>query len=235
MGSTQAAIHNLRKGILPPQSGKENPHYFDDGAMARAVPIGIICAGEPEKAARMVEIDASVTNSEDGVWAAQAIAVALSMLCTGTNIDEAISSADQYLPKSSWIRRVVEEARKISEKSDTLFSILPDLQKGIVNREYSYGNVAPETLALAFVIVRLSSNNFGNAVTAACGFAKSGMTMPSIVGALMGGMQSTPFASESWLSVIKTLKGISIPSFAGKDYLSLVEQISNLAGEKVVQ
>jgi ADP-ribosylglycohydrolase len=232
--STQAALQNLRNGILPPQSGKENPHYFDDGAMARAVPIGIICAGQPDKAAHFAKIDASVTNSEDGIWAAQAMAVAIGEVCSGKNITDAINTACQYLPEASWIRRTVDEAMKLSEKSDSIFYILPEIQNTIVNREYSYGNVAPETLALTFIIAKLHGNNFETAVTTASSFAKSGETLPAMVGGLVGGMQTTSFAGENWLDAIGTLKGICIPSFAGKNYLTLTEQISNLAGQKIL-
>lgn len=232
--STQAALQNIRNGILPPQSGKENPHYFDDGAMSRAVPIGIICSGQPDTAARLAEIDASVTNSEDGVWAAQAMAVAISSVCFGKNVSEAINTAFQYLPKSSWIRRTVDDAMKLTEKSDSVFSILPEFSNNIVNREYSYGNVAPETLALTFIIAKLHGNNFEAAVTTASSFAKSGETLPAMVGALVGGMHATSIASESWLNAIGTLKGISIPSFAGKNYITLTEQISNFAGQKIL-
>jgi len=42
-------------------------------------------------------------------------------------------------------------------------------------------------------------------------------------------MQPTKIASESWLNAISKLKGICIPSFAGKNYLSLVGQLSNLS------
>ena len=231
--STQAALHNLRNGILPPQSGKENPHYFDDGAMARAVPIGILYAGQPDKAARLAEIDASVTNSEDGIWAAQAMAVAISEVCSGENITDAINTAHHYLPESSWIRRTVDEAMTIAQKSDSIFSILPKLHNTIVNREYSYGNVAPETLALTFVIAQLHGNNFESAVTTASSFAKSGETLPAMVGALVGAMQSTSFASESWMNSIGTLKGICIPPFAGTNYIAIVDQLSILSGQKI--
>ena len=231
--STQAALHNLRNGIRPPQSGKQNPHYFDDGAMARAIPIGIICAGQPDKAAHLTEIDATVTNSEDGVWAAQAIAVAISLVCSGENFIDAMSSAYQYLPESSWIRRTVDEAMIITEKSTSIFSILPEIQSKIVNREYSYGNVAPETLALTFIIVRLHGDNFETAVTTAASFAKSGESLPAMVGALSGAIQLKPIASDTWLDAIGTLKGICIPNFAGKNYLNIIEQISKYAGKKI--
>jgi len=231
--SVQAALHNLRNGILPPQSGKENPHYFDDGGMARAAPIGILCAGEPDKAALLAEIDASVTNSEDGVWAAQAMAVAICFVCSGKNIDDAIDSARQYLPEFSWIRRTVDKAMKLSQNSESIFPILPEIYNNIVNREYSYGNVAPETLALTFIIAQLHGNNFETAVMTACSFAKSGETLPAMVGALAGAMNSSTIASEHWLNAVGSLKGICIPTLAGKNYITLTEQLANLAGEKI--
>jgi len=231
--STQAALNNLRNGIKPPQSGKQNPHYFDDGAMSRAVPIGIICAGQPETAAHFAKMDASVTNSEDGIWAAQAIAVAISLVCFGANINEAINEAYKYLPETSWIRRTVDEAMKITENSDSIFSILPEIQNNIINREYSYGNVAPETLALTFIVAKLHGKDFEKAITSAACFAKSGETLPAMVGALTGAMQSKSFVSDNWLSAIGTLKGICIPGFVEKNYLKIVEELSNQAGRKI--
>lgn len=230
--STQAAISNFKKGLKPPQTGKQNPHYFDDGAMIRAVPIGVICSGHPEEAARLAEIDASVTNSEDGIWAAQAIASSVSLICAGQNIKEAIYTAYQYLPESSWMKRVVDEAMNLAEKSDSVFSILPELQNRIVNREYSYGNIAPETLALTLVIAKLLGDDFEKAISTSACFAKSGETLPAIVGALVGAIQKQSFISSLWLASIEKLKGISIPNFAGKNYLNIVEELSNQAGQK---
>ena len=230
--STQAAINNLKRGLKPPQTGKQNPHYFDDGAMIRAVPIGIICSGHPEEAARLAEIDASVTNSEDGIWAAQAIASAISLICTGRSSGEAINAAYQYLPESSWIKRVVDEAMHLAVKSDSIFSILPELQNRIVNREYSYGNIAPETLALTLVIAKLHGDDFEKAISTSVCFAKSGETLPAIVGALVGAIQAQNIVSNYWLASIEKLKGISIPNYAEKSYLNIVEELSNQAGQK---
>lgn len=230
--STQAAISNFKRGLKPPETGKQNPHYFDDGAMIRAVPIGIICSGHPEEAACLAEIDASVTNSEDGIWAAQAIASAISLICAGRSRSEAINAAYQYLPESSWIKRVVDEAMHLAEKSDSVFSILPELQNRIVNREYSYGNIAPETLALTLVIVKLHGDDFEKAISTSVCFAKSGETVPAIVGALVGAIQAQNIVSNYWLASIEKLKGISIPNFAEKNYLNIVEELSNQAGQK---
>ncbi len=231
--ATQAALHNIRNGMSSPRSGKENPHYFDDGAMTRAVPIGVYCAGQPERAAFLAETDASVSNSEDGVWAAQAMAVAISLVCAGENITEAIKNACRYLPESSWVRRVVNEAVTISQQGGSVFSLIPLLHDNIVNREYSYGNVAPETLALTFVIGQLCGNNFETAVMTASCFAKSGETLPAMVGALTGAQHETVIAGDVWLQAITSLQGICIPSLAGKNFISLTEQLANKADQKL--
>ncbi len=223
--STQAALSNLRKGMKPPHSGRENPHYFDDGAVCRAVPIGVFCAGNPEKAAQMAALDASVTNAEDGVWAAQAFAAAISLACVGKDLTEIFDTSFQFLPSSSLIRRKVDEAFAIANKGGSLFSMLPELQNATINREYSYGNAAPETLALTFVIVKLARHDFENAVTTAASLAKTADSLPATVGALVGAMNSEVIASESWLAAITTLKGICIPSFAGANYLELTDQL----------
>jgi ADP-ribosylglycohydrolase len=106
--STHAAIENLRRGILPPFSGRDNPHYFDDGSMCRAVPIGIACAGNPALAASATRIDAAVTNFEDGIWTACAVAAAVSIACAGGDRQSVIDAALNALPTDSWSRLFVE-------------------------------------------------------------------------------------------------------------------------------
>lgn len=233
--STQAALNNLRKGILPPRSGRENPHYFDDGALSRAVPLGIFCAGNAEKAAQMASLDASVTNAEDGVWAAQAFAAAISLACVGKDANEILDASLQFLPQSSLIRRKVDDALALADDGGSLFSILPKLQNTLINREYSYGNAAPETLALTFVIAKMIGHDFELAVTSAASFAKTADSLPATVGALVGAMSSGlrprrgEIASKSWRAAITTLKGICIPSLAGTKFLELTDRFVDAA------
>lgn len=226
--STQSAIRNIKNGIMPPRSGRENPHYFDDGAMSRSVPIGLLFASQPEEAVRFTNIDASVTNCEDGVWGAEALAAAISLVCSGEDIESSIEKAIIYLPESSWIRRTVEETFTIIEHCSSVFELIPVLQEKIVNREYSYGNVAAETLALTFAISKKHDKNFENSIGVACSFAKSSETLPAMVGALVGATHSDTIAGEYWLKSIRTLKGICIPSLKEVDYLSLIDQLINL-------
>ncbi len=229
--STQAALSNLRKGIKPPRSGRENPHYFDDGAVARAVPVGIFCTGNPVKAAQLAALDASVTNAEDGVWAAQSMAVAVSLACSGKDVDETLSESIQVLPQSSLVRRKVDDALALTRECGSLFSVLPKVQNAIVNREYSYGNAAPETLALAFVITKMMGLDFERAITTAASFAKTADSLPAMVGALVGAMNPGVIASDDWLAAVRNLKGICIPTLKGTDFLELSNRLIDAAIE----
>jgi ADP-ribosylglycohydrolase len=113
--SIQGALHNFREGLQPPVTGRDNPHYFDDGACSRAVVIGIAFPGRSQEAAMSAEIDGEVTNAFDGLWAAQAVAAALAAACGGASLEEALAAALQVLPQDSWVKRVSEEALRGGE------------------------------------------------------------------------------------------------------------------------
>jgi len=227
--STQAALTNLRRGLRPPICGHDNPHYFDDGACARAVPIGVVCAGNPERAAKLAAIDACVTNAEDGLWAAQAMAAAVSVACAGGTAKEAVDAALAPLPSQSWIQRTAAKAMSLCEGTTSLFEAIPILADEIVNREYSYGTAAPETLALTLAITTLAKNDFASAVMAATAIAKTADSVPALVGALCGALSEQEIAGERWLQSVRMLRGICLPHLAGKDFLQMAESLADLA------
>ena len=221
--STRTALENIRKGVMPPFSGSDNPHYFDDGSLCRAVPIGIAYAGKPDQASRAAAIDASVTNSEDGVWVAQSLAAAVGAACAGESVRSVIDAALGSLPESSWSRRTVEQALRISRQDGPVMALVPSLHE-ILNREYSDGCVGPETLALSLAIASKTSDRFDEAVGAALAFAKGADAVPAIVGAIVGAMAPGTPVTAQWEHALKSLKGICLPMLAGRDYLKLVDE-----------
>lgn len=233
--SLQAALANLRQGKLPPQTGRDNPHYFDDGAVCRAVPIGIICAGQSSAAAEMAGLEACVTNAEDGLWAAQAMAAAISVACVGAGLDAVIATAMSQLPDNSWIKRSVTEALQFCRNDQETFDIFPRLSESIINREYSYGSVTPETLALTLVIIKLCKADFKSAVLAAAAFAKTADSVPAMVGALTGAMTTQEIILPDWRERFRELQGICVPTLAGINYVELSEQLADLARRKMPQ
>jgi ADP-ribosylglycohydrolase len=218
--STQSALENLRNGILPPSSGRDNPHYFDDGAACRAVPIGIAYAGNPGAAASAAMLDASVTNFEDGVWIAGAIAAALSAACAGEPSDSLIEVALEVLPEGSWSRRTAKKALALVDGRVSSLALVP-LLDSIVNKEYSDGCVGPESLALSLALVRYFGKRFDEAVAVSALFAKSADAVPAIVGAITGALSPEALVLEQWSQW--TMLGICIPKLTGMDYLEAVD------------
>jgi ADP-ribosylglycohydrolase len=221
--STVAALDNLRRGLLPPVSGHDHPHYFDDGAACRSVPIGIAHTGNPEAAASAAETDAAVTNAEDGVWAARAIASAVSVACAGGTAREAVASAASALPPKSWIARTVSGALSSTSGEKGLLSVLPVLHE-VLTREYSDGSAAPETLAITLAIVTRASDNLSEGVMAAASLAKGADSIPSLVGALCAALGDGDPVGVSWEESLRTLRGVALPGMSGVDYHDLVSR-----------
>ena len=225
----QATLENLRKGKSAPACGYDNPHYFDDGALPRAVPIGIANAGNPRKAADAAAIDAQITNAEDGLWAAKAMAAAISAACGGHSSESVITHARVELPENSWIQRTVQHALSLCEASSSTFELILQLHGAIINREYNYGNIAPETMALLLAIVRHTQGEFEAAVMMATTFAKTADSVPALAGALCGAMTNRAILSPICQERLRSLHGICIPALAGVNFIALVEQLAGLA------
>ena len=221
--STEAALANLRRGVMPPSSGRDNPHYFDDGAACRGVPIAIAYAGEPALASEAAAIDASVTNYEDGVLVARAIAAAISAACAGESLVAVIDRAVAELPKGSWSGRTVDDALRVCQGDAPFLALFP-LLHGILNREYSDGSVGPETLALTLAIVSRLGNDFSGAIAASTMFAKGADSVPALVGAIAGALSPGTVIPEQWKTNLSPLLGICLPSLAGRNYVDLVDE-----------
>lgn len=232
--SIQGALHNLRKGLLPPITGMDNAHYFDDSACMRAIPIGVLFQDNVERIMEGVTLDGSITNSRDGLWAAQAVGVAIGQLCSGQDVKTTLQHAQKVLPEGSWTARSVKQAMELvgSEGTKSSFSLVPKLDR-MINKEYSYGGAAPELVALAFALTLLVEGDFELGIMHALAFPKLADSLPALVGALCGATNDKENClDEDWIDAIRELKGICLPSLAGKDYLSLVAELVALGMQR---
>ena len=216
--STHVALANLRKGLAPPVSGHDNPHYFDDGACARAVPFGVRFAGDPARAAQHAAAEAHVTNAAEGVEAARAVAAGISVACAGGSASDSVAAARAELPPGGWCDRTVAAALALDASSTVGLAF--GLAKAVVNPEYNYGTTAPETLAVALALTVHVGGDFGRGVTAATAVPKAADAAAPLVGAFcgaLGGEVAWPDASPHQLA------GLCLPRLKGVDYLNLVD------------
>ena len=213
--SERAALDNLARGIVPPASGNDNPLHYEDAAVPRAVPIGLYCAGQAERACELAQLDAQITNAEDGIYAAQAMAIAIALIADGASLNQALDRAREQFPADSWIAHVDGVVQDCLQQATTPEDLALLLNKNIINTVYSYGSVAPETLPSAFAITVICNGDLHRAVTLANTLTKAADSITAMVGALCGCYQGVDVISPLWRDSLAECKGVCLPFMNG--------------------
>lgn len=223
--SERAAMENLRRGLLPPGTGNDNPQHYDDSAAVRAVISGIAEAGDPINAAHLAQMDAEITNAEDGITAARAMAVALSLLVNGAAIADAFAGARAEFPAESWIAHNDRIARECLAESSSPLELALHLTRRLINTVYTFGNVAPETIPAALAICEATGGDLPYAVLVANAIPKAADSLPALVGALCGAMCGAKGVPPAWRDAVNEVRGVCVPSLAGTRLDTIARQL----------
>ena len=203
---TRIALGNLSRGLRPPQSGHDNPHYFDDLAMVRA----LAAIDDPIAVAK----DAHVTHDLEGVDCALAVAALFRALDEGETGDAAVARAVDRLPAGGWPHRLAVRALEVAGAPCSPLDRALRLGTEVADWIYSYPVAAPETLAvlLAHVAAATSAEDL---LLGAMSTGRSGTTLAALVGAA-----AVARFGEDWIPEALTLEaplpGIGVPAFAGR-------------------
>jgi ADP-ribosylglycohydrolase len=222
----RSSIINAKAGLTPPATGNDNPAHFDDGAVARAVPVGIRHAGDPDLAARVATRLAEITHADDGVWAAAAMAASVAAAMSGANATDTIAAGVSRIPEGSWLSRTMTRALDLSAAAETPLDLIADLNDQVANASYSFGTIAPETLASAFAVVAKTGGDLVTAVPLAGMVAKQSDSMPAMVGALTGAMSGAGALPSRWLEKVDLLRGHCLPYLAGKSLVAIADELA---------
>ena len=230
--SERASIVNARRGLRSPETGNDNPAHFDDGAVARAVPAGIRLPGQPDRAADVARVLAEITNAADGVWAAQAMAATISAAVGGAGLAEAIETGRQRIPADSWLGRQMAVAMSLAQHATSAFDLAAELNDQVANWNYSFGAVAPETLASAYALALASGGDPMTAIPAAATIAKQADSVPAMAGAITGALAGADRLPATWCAKVSTLRGVCVPALQGVSLRDLAGQLITGAEEK---
>jgi ADP-ribosylglycohydrolase len=225
----RSAILNAEDGLTPPATGSDNPHFYDDSSVARAVPAGIVFAGDPGEAARVARALATITNDGVGVDAAGAFAAAIAVVVGGAPLEAAVMRALAEVPEDSWFTRKYRLAEVILHEAGSAFAAVPRWSDEVSNLEYNFGNVAAETVPLALIIARETST-FGEGIGLANLIPKQADTMPAMVGALLGGSGGTAVLPSTWRERVELLRGVCVPSTRGVALHGLADRLMAARG-----
>ncbi|WP_433380996.1 ADP-ribosylglycohydrolase family protein [Actinoplanes sp. CA-142083] len=210
-----SAVKNAADGLRPPHTGNDNPHFYDDSSVIRAVPIGIHFAADPARAATVARDLAIITNAEVGVDGSAAFAGAVAVLVGGGHMQEAVNFARSQIVADSWLGRKFALAERIlDEAGGGPFAAVPRWTDEVGNAEYNFGNAVAETLPLALLIAR-STASYAEALGVAALIPKQADTMPAMVGALLGAATGASGLPPPWTGPVEELRGVCVPSTRG--------------------
>ncbi|MFI6495801.1 ADP-ribosylglycohydrolase family protein [Nonomuraea typhae] len=216
--SVAAALDNLAKGVKPPASGHDNPHFFDDAAAVRAVAFGAL--------GRDPVPDAQVTNAEDGVLGAKAVAAAVHAAVSGAAVGEAVEAALAVLPEDTAIGHNARLAVRIAREAGEPFGAVPALDSALIDHVYSYAVGAAQTVPIALALAEAAGGALATAVPAAACLAATADSAPALTGAITGACGGYGAIPEGWITPVRTLAGCCLPELAGTDLLELTEGLS---------
>ncbi len=224
--SEVAAAINLRKGLRPPQSGKFSTFHMSDGTAMRIPPVGIICAGDPERAIRLAGIDASISHSGDGIWGAQAVAAAVAVAMVDASFDEIFKVAMESIPKDSWLYYNMKAAFALIEKADgNILDCWMPLHDEL--RASTWATTA-EAIPAAFACLALSHKDFRSGLVLAGNFARDADTIGAVAGAILGAKYGLASIPQRWVEKVRYPSGTCLQFTKGLDVCAMGEQLADL-------
>ncbi len=221
------ASRNLRRGLRPPYSGRYNAYCHSDGAAMRISPIGVLCAGDVERAIAMAEIDASVSHDREGVWGAQSVAAAVAAAMADATIEEILEAAMKPVPKDTWYEYAMQRAlRIVDEANGELLQAWMPLHDELWT---SYKASVCEAVAQAFGVLKLCNRDFRTGVTCAGNFGRDADTIGAICGAILGAKYGYASIPHTWAEKPRYPSGTCLTFTKGMDILAVADQLADIA------
>ena len=221
-----AAARNLLRGLRPPESGRFNTYHMSDGTAMRISPVGVVCAGDPGKAAELAEIDASVSHSEDGIWGAQAVAAAVAAAMADGSIDEIIQAAVSCLPRSSWVYHNMKEALAlIDRRGGSVLDCWMELHDLLLASTWS---TTAEAVPAAFACLKLSHDHFRDGLVLAANFGRDADTIGAVAGAVLGAKYGCESIPPRWIEKTRRPAGTCLQFTKGLDIVETAKQLAEI-------
>lgn len=219
------AVANLKRGALPPLSGRDNVAHYDDGAAMRIAPVGIICAGDVKRAVTFAETDAQISHYADGIWAAQAIAASVAMAMVNASVEEIIQTGLAQIPSDSWLGRTMGRAMMICDEEKTIENAWERLHTELWTPSHS---ASPEAVPQIYAIFRLTQGDFKRGMFWACNFGRDADTLGAVIGALSGALHGIDVIPQTWVEKVRHPAGVCLKFTAQEDIIDLATQLANL-------
>jgi len=219
------AAANLYRGMLPPQSGTDNVMNNDDGAAMRIAPVGILWAGDPDKAADMAVLDAQVSHAEDGITAAKMVAASVAVAMVDGTTEEIIEAGMQQLIPGTWLDRAMKTAMKICDEAGCIEDAWADLHTQLWTPTHS---VAAEAIPQIYAVYRLVDGDYKKAIFWGTNFGRDADTIGAVLGALCGAKGGIDIISDQWIERVRSPSGVCLKFAKNEDIVNISEKLADI-------
>ncbi|MEN8171497.1 MAG: ADP-ribosylglycohydrolase family protein [Chloroflexota bacterium] len=219
------AVANLQRGIQAPLSGHDNVGNDDDGAAMRTTPVGIVCAGDPERAAQMAKIEAEISHYGDGISAAQAVASSIAVAMADGSVEEIIAAGQEQIPADSWLGRSMQRTMDICDQVGSIEDAWEPIHTQLWTPSHA---TAAEAIPQIYAIFRLTAGDFRQGLFWACNFGRDADTIAAVVGAFTGAMHGMATIPPAWVDIVRKPSGVALKFTAQEDIVILAKELAAL-------
>jgi len=221
------AVDNLRRGLVPPLSGRYNTLNIDDGAAMRIAPVGIIARDEAH-AAKLAALEASISHYEDGVYAAVACAVAVRLCMEGATAEAAVAGAMRHIPADSWLGVAMRRMLDLAARSAGIEEAWAPLHADFWTPRHS---ISPEAIPQALGVFLLTQGDFRKGMFWASNFGRDADTIAALVGALSAARQGYEVIPPAWIEKVRKPSGVCLKFAAAYDVVELGSELARLGAK----
>lgn len=213
---TTIALELLQKSGTFETSGKDNPHYFDDMSLVRAMAVAVSASDAGLLETELRE-ELRVTASHDGLHAGAAMGKLVYELLEGSAPLAAVNKITSELPAGSWTSAVAKQAIDLSSSASSIEELGFLLEKEIADHVYTYQVSAPETLAMVLAYLSIANSKEELLLSGFLNASRSEVLAPivwGLAGIIFGGYRSSP----------GSLQGVSIKKLRGIEVQTMLQQ-----------
>jgi ADP-ribosylglycohydrolase len=153
------------------------------------------------------------------------MAASIAAAVSGADAAEAVSAGVAQIPLDTWLARQVARAIDLAGSAATPMDLVADLADQVANASYSFGSVAPETLASAFAIILATDADPASALPLAAMVAKQSDSMPAMVGAVAGAVHGADALPHRWRDKVDEIRGHCLPHLAGTSLTAIADDL----------
>lgn len=217
----RSALRNAELGLTPPQTGNDNPAFYDDTALPGALACAIL-ARDAAHARELAGDIATITHARIGVQAAALFAGVMAELLDGADVASTVRAAASELPEGDWLGDGIRDALAIIDDAPFPFAAVPALIERFAARTYSHPGTVAETLPLAFAIAAATDGRAETALPLSLSITRHQDSLPALVGALCGAGYA---GTANCIADLDELAGVTLPALAGVRLDDLVERL----------